>query len=84
MKKNQSQFDFILDTVSSPKHDINAYVALLKRDRTLVQVGLPADPLPVSIFGLTGEASQRGRVHHWRHQGDPGDARLLRGARHSL
>ncbi len=54
MKKNQSQFDFILDTVSA-RHDINAYVALLKRDRTLVQVGLPADPLPVSIFGLTGK-----------------------------
>jgi alcohol dehydrogenase (NADP+) len=54
MKKHKDTFDFILDTVSSP-HDVNEYLALLKRDRTLVHVGLPADPLPVSIFTLTGK-----------------------------
>ena len=54
MKKNQNRFDFVLDTVSA-KHDINAYLSLLKRDRTLVQVGLPSDPLPVSVFMLTGK-----------------------------
>jgi len=54
MKKNQNSFDFILDTVSA-RHDLNAYLGLLKRDRTLVQVGLPADPLPVSIQNLAGK-----------------------------
>ena len=54
MKKNQNRFDFILDTVSA-RHDLGAYLALLKRDRTLVQVGLPAEPLPVSVFQLTGK-----------------------------
>jgi uncharacterized zinc-type alcohol dehydrogenase-like protein len=54
MKKNQNRFDFILDTVSA-RHDLNAYLALLKRDRTLVQVGLPSEPLPVSVFMLTGK-----------------------------
>jgi uncharacterized zinc-type alcohol dehydrogenase-like protein len=51
MKKHENSFDFILDTVSAP-HDINAYLTLLKRDSTLVQVGAPADPLPVDVFNL--------------------------------
>ncbi len=54
MKKNAGRFDLILDTVSA-QHDISAYVELLKVDGTLVQVGLPADPLPVSIQALTGK-----------------------------
>jgi uncharacterized zinc-type alcohol dehydrogenase-like protein len=54
MKRNENRLDFILDTVSA-QHDISAYVALLKVDATLVQVGLPADPLPVSIQALTGK-----------------------------
>jgi len=53
MKKNQNRFDFILDCVSA-KHDMSAYLALLKRDRTLVQVGLPSEPLSVPIFSLAG------------------------------
>ncbi|HTP57287.1 MAG TPA: NAD(P)-dependent alcohol dehydrogenase [Spirochaetia bacterium] len=53
MKKNQNRFDFILDTVSA-KHDMGAYLALLKRDKTLVQVGLPSDPLSIPIFSLAG------------------------------
>jgi alcohol dehydrogenase (NADP+) len=54
MKQNQNRFDFILDTVSA-RHDLGAYLALLKRDRTLVQVGLPSEPLPVPVFMLTGK-----------------------------
>ncbi len=54
MKRNENRFDFILDTVSA-QHEISAYVSLLKVDATLVQVGLPADPLPVSIQALTGK-----------------------------
>jgi uncharacterized zinc-type alcohol dehydrogenase-like protein len=51
MKKHLNSFHFILDTVSAP-HDINAYLALLKRDGTLTQVGAPPDPLPVQVFNL--------------------------------
>jgi alcohol dehydrogenase (NADP+) len=51
MKKHLNSFNFILDTVSAP-HDINAYLALLKRDGTLTQVGLPPAPLPVQVFNL--------------------------------
>jgi uncharacterized zinc-type alcohol dehydrogenase-like protein len=51
MKQHAGKFDFILDTVSA-KHDINAYLELLKRDGTLVQVGAPTDPLPVNVFNL--------------------------------
>ncbi len=43
MKKHANSFHFILDTVAA-QHDINAYFALLKRDGTLTQVGVPAEP----------------------------------------
>ncbi|MBB2200965.1 NAD(P)-dependent alcohol dehydrogenase [Gluconacetobacter tumulisoli] len=51
MAREAGRFDFILDAVAA-NHDINAYLNLLKRDGTLVQVGAPEDPLPVSVFGL--------------------------------
>ncbi len=48
MKEVARHFDFILDTVPNP-HDLNPYMATLKRDGTLVIVGqlTPLDP-PVS------------------------------------
>ena len=51
MQQHVNSFDFILDTVSAP-HDINAYLALLKRDGTLTLVGVPEQPLPVQPFNL--------------------------------
>ncbi|MCA1581339.1 MAG: NAD(P)-dependent alcohol dehydrogenase [Acidobacteria bacterium] len=51
-EKNASRFDFILDTVSAA-HDYNAYLNLLRRDRTMVLVGLP-DPTPLSAGALIG------------------------------
>ena len=51
MKKHAASFDFILDAVSA-EHDINAYLALLKLDGTLCQVGAPEKPLPVNVFNL--------------------------------
>jgi len=51
MKKHAMSFDFILDAVSA-EHDINAYLSLLKLDGTLVLVGAPEKPLPVSAFNL--------------------------------
>ena len=54
MAKEAANYDFILDCVSA-EHDINAYLSLLKRDATLVQVGAPENPLPVSVFSLIGK-----------------------------
>lgn len=51
MAKHAGSFDFILDAVSA-EHDINAYLNLLTVDGTLVQVGAPEKPLPVSVFSL--------------------------------
>jgi uncharacterized zinc-type alcohol dehydrogenase-like protein len=51
MAGHANSFDFIIDCVGSD-HDINAYVVLLKRDATLVQVGAPPKPLGVGAFGL--------------------------------
>ena len=57
MKAHRNSFHFILDTVSAP-HDVNALLGLLKRDGTLCQVGLPAEPLPVGVFQLVGQRRQ--------------------------
>jgi uncharacterized zinc-type alcohol dehydrogenase-like protein len=46
-----NSFDFIIDCVAA-KHDINAYLGLLKLDATLVPVGAPAEPLALSVFSL--------------------------------
>lgn len=51
-KKNAGRFDLIIDTVSAP-HDFNDYLGLLKRDSTMVLVGIP-DPSPVRAFSLVG------------------------------
>jgi uncharacterized zinc-type alcohol dehydrogenase-like protein len=51
MAKHANSFDFILDTVAA-KHDINAYLKLLKRDATLAQVGVPPYPLEVQVSNL--------------------------------
>ena len=49
-ENNAGRFDFILDTVSAA-HDYNAYLTLLRRDGTMVLVGLP-DPVPLSAGSL--------------------------------
>jgi uncharacterized zinc-type alcohol dehydrogenase-like protein len=51
MQKHLNSFHFILDTVSA-QHDINAYLFLLRRDGNLTQVGVPADPLLLSVASL--------------------------------
>ncbi len=48
--KNAKRFDFILDTVSA-MHDYNSYLGLLKRDSSMVLVGIP-DPVPLSASSL--------------------------------
>ena len=54
LKKLAGTFHFILDTVSAP-HDLNMYLSLLKRDGSMVLVGLPEDPALVSAFPLAGK-----------------------------
>ncbi len=51
MAKHAGSFDLILDTVSAD-HDLNAYLALLKLDASLVLVGAPPNPQPVAVFSL--------------------------------
>lgn len=51
MQKHAASFNFILDAVSAD-HDVNLYLNMLKLDGTLVLVGAPERPLPVSAFNL--------------------------------
>jgi len=51
LKKHLNSFHFILDTVAA-RHDINPFLTLLRRDATLTQVGVPAEPLEVQVFNL--------------------------------
>jgi len=46
-------FDLIVNTVSAGI-DLDAYFRLLRLDGTLVNVGAPPEPLPVSVFTLFG------------------------------
>jgi alcohol dehydrogenase (NADP+) len=51
MVRWRGSFDLILDTVSAP-HDLNAYLGLLAMDKTLVQLGMPTEPLSVQAMSL--------------------------------
>ena len=50
-QKLAGSFDLILNTVSA-SIDMNAYLSLLALDGTLVNVGAPAEPLPIQVFSL--------------------------------
>jgi alcohol dehydrogenase (NADP+) len=51
MDRHVNSFDFIMDTVSA-QHDLNAYLALIKRDGTLTLVGAPPQPPTIEVFNL--------------------------------
>ncbi len=51
MASQAGQYSFILDCVAA-QHDIEAYLKLLRRDGTLVQVGAPPEPLSLNVFSL--------------------------------
>lgn len=51
LRKHAGSFDFILDTASA-EHDLNQYLQLLRVDGTMVLVGAPPKPSPVSAFSL--------------------------------
>ncbi|AND15854.1 NAD(P)-dependent alcohol dehydrogenase [Rathayibacter tritici] len=46
-------FDLIINTVSAPL-DLDAYLGLLRRNGTMVNVGAPAEALPLHVFTLFG------------------------------
>ncbi|TAM23389.1 MAG: NAD(P)-dependent alcohol dehydrogenase [Rhodanobacter sp.] len=50
MKAHANSFDLILNTVAA-SHSLDAYTALLKRDGTLVLVGVPEHPHPTPNIG---------------------------------
>ena len=50
-KKLSSRFDLIINTVSA-QVDVNAFLGLLATDGAMVNVGAPAEPLPVGVFSL--------------------------------
>jgi len=50
-KRLAGRFDLIVDTVSAP-HDYNAFLRLLKPLATMVLVGAPPEPQPLSAFSL--------------------------------
>lgn len=52
MAAHLKSFDFILNTVAAP-HDLDAFLALLKRDATMALVGAPSSPHPSpNVFNL--------------------------------
>ncbi|MCM2325217.1 MAG: NAD(P)-dependent alcohol dehydrogenase [Candidatus Woesearchaeota archaeon] len=51
MDAHMESFDLILDTVSAP-HDANILLSLLKRNGSLVTVGVPSDAFKVMAFSL--------------------------------
>jgi uncharacterized zinc-type alcohol dehydrogenase-like protein len=48
-----NSFDLIINTVSAPV-DLQQYLSTLRLDGTMVNVGAPPEPLPVSVFSLMG------------------------------
>jgi uncharacterized zinc-type alcohol dehydrogenase-like protein len=59
MKKHARSFDFILDTVSAP-HDLNAFMALLKRQGTMTLVGVPPQDPSLKVGNLIFQRRQLG------------------------
>jgi uncharacterized zinc-type alcohol dehydrogenase-like protein len=51
MKAARNKFSLIIDTVSA-SHDMNGYLSALRRDGTLVVVGLSTEPAAISSFPL--------------------------------
>jgi uncharacterized zinc-type alcohol dehydrogenase-like protein len=48
-----NSFDLIINTVSAPVN-LQQYLSMLRLDGTMVNVGAPPEPLPVSVFSLMG------------------------------
>ena len=53
LKEVRSYFDLILNTVSAPI-DLNQYLNLLRRDGTMVLLGVPPEAPQIQVFSLIG------------------------------
>jgi uncharacterized zinc-type alcohol dehydrogenase-like protein len=51
LAKAAGTFDFLIDAVSAA-HDYNAYLNTLKRDGSMILLGVPEQPTPVHAFSL--------------------------------
>lgn len=49
-----NSLDFIIDTVSA-QHDLNFYLQLLKRDGTMILLGVPPEAPQINVFNLIGK-----------------------------
>ena len=80
MKRHSRRFDFILDTVAAP-HDLDAYLTHAQAGRHALP-GRRTGPAPSVSGGIQADsrAATARRLPDRRHQGDPGDAGLLRRA----
>ena len=58
LKAAASSFDFIIDTVSA-KHDYNTYLALLKKEGTMILLGVPPEAPQLAAYQLI---SRRRRI----------------------
>ncbi len=81
MKAARGTFDIVLNTVSADI-PITDYVRLLKPSGVVVNVGLPPAALLHPARLAHRRQQGRRRLADRRHRRDPGDARLLRRARH--
>ena len=54
-KELRGSFDLIINTVSSADLPVDKFLSLLDVDGTLVNVGAPGEPIPVSVFALIGK-----------------------------
>jgi uncharacterized zinc-type alcohol dehydrogenase-like protein len=50
-KRLAGHFDLVVNTISAP-HDYNRYLGMLRPQGTMVVVGAPPQPIPVSAFAL--------------------------------
>ncbi|KAG5919406.1 hypothetical protein E4U61_000933 [Claviceps capensis] len=51
-KRNARRFDLIISTISSEKMALSDYLNTLSLDGTIVQVGAPEGPIPLSVFNI--------------------------------
>jgi uncharacterized zinc-type alcohol dehydrogenase-like protein len=51
MAKHAGSFDVLLSTISA-QYDVNAYLALLKRDGKMIVVGAPEKPTELAMFSM--------------------------------
>jgi len=57
MRAHTGTLDFIIDTVSA-QHDLHPYIATLAYDGSLIQIGMPAQPLAISSMALAGKRAR--------------------------